>query len=93
MDTSGLAGNSGQDKCINNKSVTHNSSIVICCFEIKELFHYNVPLEYSMTTRSEYIQGILGHKHSKTSKICTHVTRKDFRKIMGPLDMVESEKE
>ena len=46
-----------------------------------------------MTTRSEYIQGILGHKHSKTSKICTHVTRKDFRKIMGPLDMVESEKE
>ncbi len=32
------------------------------------------------------IQEILGHKSSKTTKIYTHVSNKDLRKIRSPLD-------
>lgn len=33
-----------------------------------------------------YIQELLGHKSSKTTKIYTHVSSKDFKKIQNPLD-------
>jgi len=33
-----------------------------------------------------YIKEILGHKSSKTTKIYTHVSNKDLRKIRSPLD-------
>ena len=41
-----------------------------------------------------YIQELLGHKHSKTTEIYTHVAMKDLRKIRSLLDMmVKGEKD
>ena len=36
-----------------------------------------------------YIQKLLGHKHSKTTEIYTHVSNKNLREIKSPLDMLE----
>ena len=36
-----------------------------------------------------YIQELLGHKHSKTTEIYTHVSNKNLREIKSPLDMLE----
>ena len=36
-----------------------------------------------------YIQELLGHKHSKTTKIYTHVSNKNLREIKSPLDNLE----
>ena len=33
-----------------------------------------------------YIQELLGHRSSKTTEICTHVSNKNLRKIESPLD-------
>ncbi|MBU1207109.1 MAG: hypothetical protein KKH04_09315 [Proteobacteria bacterium] len=33
-----------------------------------------------------YIQEILGHQHSKTTEIYTHVSTKNISKIKSPLD-------
>ncbi|MCD6505141.1 tyrosine-type recombinase/integrase [Candidatus Poribacteria bacterium] len=35
-----------------------------------------------------YIQELLGHKHSKTTEIYTHVSDKDLSKIRSLLDML-----
>jgi site-specific recombinase XerD len=35
---------------------------------------------------------LLGHKHSKTPEIYTHVSSKDFKRIQNPLDQMLEEK-
>ena len=33
-----------------------------------------------------YIQEVLGHENSKTTEICTHVSKKAIDKIKNPID-------
>jgi len=40
-------------------------------------------------TDIRYIQALLGHKHSKTTEIYTHVTTKSIQKIKSPFDELE----
>jgi len=40
-------------------------------------------------TDIRYIQALLGHKHSKTTEIYTHVTTKSIQKIKSPFDDLE----
>ena len=40
-------------------------------------------------TDMRYIQALLGHKHSKTTEIYTHVTTKSIQKIKSPFDDLE----
>lgn len=39
-------------------------------------------------TDIRYIQVLLGHSHSKTTEIYTHITNRDLRKIESPLDRI-----
>ena len=39
-----------------------------------------------------YIQEMLGHKHSKTAGIYTHMSTKNLSKIKRPLDLIGGEK-
>ncbi len=43
-------------------------------------------------TDIRYIQVLLGHTHSKTTEIYTHVTNRDIRKIESPLDRIMKNK-
>lgn len=36
-----------------------------------------------------YIQRVLGHSNVKTTSVYLHVTRKDLRKIVSPIDLME----
>ena len=36
-----------------------------------------------------YNQELLGHKSSKTTEICTHVSNKDLSRIQSPLDSLQ----
>ena len=36
-----------------------------------------------------YNQELLGHKCSKTTEICTHVSNKDLSRIQSPLDSLQ----
>ena len=40
-------------------------------------------------TQIRYIQELLGHKHSKTTEIYTHVSNTSIRKIKSPLDSLD----
>ena len=40
-------------------------------------------------TDIRYIQELLGHKHSNTTEIHTHVTTKSIQKIKSPFDDLE----
>ncbi len=40
-------------------------------------------------TGLRYIQELLGHKSSKTTDICTHVTNKGIGKIKSPFDNLQ----
>ena len=40
-------------------------------------------------TDIRYIQALLGHKHSKTTEIYTHITTKSIQKIKSPFDDLE----
>ncbi len=43
-------------------------------------------LEYGTDIR--YIQELLGHSSTKTTQIYTHVTNKDLKKIISPIDRI-----
>ena len=42
-------------------------------------------------TDIRYIQALLGHKHSKTTEIYTHVTTKSIQKIKSPFDFSKNQ--
>jgi len=50
-----------------------------CNGSLFEAFVYNLLLERGVDFR--YIQELLGHKHSKTTEIYTHMNTKDLNKI------------
>ena len=55
-------------------------------------FPYDPLLVTKVKTILRYIQEILGHQHSKTTEIYTHVSTKSIIRIKSPLDNLNLKK-
>lgn len=81
-----------EDKFINERSVQRafekacDKAGIIKRVTVHSLRHSFATHLLEGGTDLRYIQELLGHKSSKTTEIYTHVTQKDIRKIISPLD-------
>jgi len=65
-----------------------NAGVIIPC-TLHTLRHCYATHLLEAGTDIRYIQVLLGHKHSKTTEIYTHVTTKSIQKIKSPFDDLE----
>ena len=70
------------------KSAKRKAGIKIPC-TLHTLRHCYATHLLEAGTDIRYIQELLGHKHSKTTEIYTHVTTKSIQKIKSPFDDLE----